>query len=80
MTINNATTNFGLMHLEGSDTAGHNSINALITDIDNELYAKVAVPNMIMIFQGVVAPSGWTIVSPAGFPSIPAGYVWIKKD
>ena len=83
MPVNNATANFGLMHLEGSDIAGYNSINGLITDIDNELYARVAVPGMIMIFQGATPPTGWTdytsSMSSSGL-TLPAGHIWIRKS
>jgi hypothetical protein len=87
MPVNNATSNFGLMHLDGSDTAGYNSINALITDIDNELYARVAVPGMIMLFQGAIGDNpSWEELSGADLTAIegaigvaPAGFQWIKK-
>lgn len=82
MPNNDATNNFKFMHLEGSDIAGYNSINALITDIDNELYARVAVPGMIMIFQGTTPPTGWTdytsSMSGSGL-TLPAGHIWIRK-
>jgi len=78
-----ATNNFNLLQLSGSDTAGYNSINALITDIDNKLYARVAVPGMIMIFQGVTPPTGWTdytsSMSSSGV-TLPAGHIWIRKS
>ena len=84
MPNNDATNNFKFMHLEGSDIAGYNSINALITDIDNELYAKVAVPGMVIMWRtsaGAV-PSGWTDVTStltsAGAASI-TGYQYIEK-
>lgn len=89
MAIPNATSHFSLRHLEGSDTAGYNEINALVTDIDNELYARVAVPGMIMLFQGGAAPSGWTELTPSTSPTStdmnsalgtpPSGLMWIKK-
>lgn len=84
MAIADATANFGFRHLEGSDTAGHNSINALITDIDNELYAKVAVPGMVIMWRSAAGavPSGWTDVTStltsAGAASI-TGYQYIEK-
>lgn len=87
MPINDATTNFKLMHLSGSDIAGHNSINGLITDIDSELYARVAIPGMIMLFQGTIGPnSGWEALSGTDLTDVetaigiaPSGFQWIKK-
>lgn len=83
MPINDATPNFSFMHLEGSDLASHNSINALITDVDAELYARVAVPGMIMVWDtGVgVAPSGWTDLgnTVTGLPTLSNNMVWIQK-
>lgn len=84
MAISNATARFGLMHLEGSDTAGYNTINALITDIDNELYAKVAVPGMVVMWRTSAGsvPSGWTDVTStvegAGAATV-TGYKYIEK-
>jgi hypothetical protein len=84
MAINDATANFRLMHLEGSDTAGYNSINALITDIDNELYARVAVPGMVIMWRTAAGavPPGWTDVTStltgAGAATI-TGYKYIEK-
>ena len=90
MPINNATLNFGFMHLDGDDTASHNGINALITDIDTEIYARVAVPGMMMLFYGGAAPTGWAALSGATTPTAtdmntafgtpPSGVIWIKKD
>lgn len=82
-----ATSNFNLLQLSGSDTAGYNSINALITDIDNKLYARVAVPGMIIIWQSAAGavPTGWqeltssTTPTLATMPSLSAGLKWIKK-
>lgn len=79
-----ATSNFNFLQLAGSDTAGYNSINALITDIDNKVYARVAVPGMIIIWDtssGAV-PTGWTSLtnSPADLPALTGNYIYIKKD
>jgi hypothetical protein len=82
MPINDATTHFKFMHLEGSDLASHNSINALITDIDDELYQRVAVPGMITVWNSVVTvPDGWTNLgnTPTGLPALVLPYVWIEK-
>jgi len=79
-----ATNNFNLLQLSGSDTAGYNSINALITDIDNKLYARVAVPGMVMMWRTAAGavPTGWTDVTStltsAGAASV-TGYKYIEK-
>lgn len=82
-----ATNNFNLLQLSGSDTAGYNSINALITDIDNKLYARVAAPGMISILNTAVTPvatmvsNGWTDLgqSPADLPALTGSYRYIQK-
>jgi hypothetical protein len=79
-----ATSNFAFLQLSGSDTAGYNSINSLITDIDNKLYARVAVPGMVMLWRTAAGavPTGWTDVTStltsAGAASI-TGYQYIEK-
>jgi hypothetical protein len=79
-----ATSNYGFDLLTGSSKAGWNSINSLITSIDNQLYARVAVPGMIVIWDTTAGsvPTGWTDVTTtlgtAGFAT-PAGYKYIKK-
>ena len=75
-----ATTNYGFTLLSGSDTAGYTSINNLITSIDNQLQDKAFKSEMVIMFKGASAPSGWTVDSTSGLPSIPAGYIWIKKN
>lgn len=83
-----ATSNFGFDLLAGSDKAGYNSINGLITSIDNAVYAKVAIPGMIVMWDpsggGSLVGSGWTDVTTtlvtAGFPSLPGTYKYIQKD
>jgi hypothetical protein len=79
-----ATNNFSFLQLSGSDTAGYNSINSLITDIDNKLYARVAVPGMVMLWRTAAGavPTGWTDVTStltgAGAASV-TGYKYIEK-
>jgi hypothetical protein len=79
-----ATSNFGFTLLTGSDKAGWNSINSLITSIDNQMYARAVVPGMIMIWDTTSGsvPTGWTDVTTAlgtaGFAT-PVGYKYIKK-
>lgn len=76
-----ATNNFNFLQLAGSDTAGHNSINALITDIDNKLYARAIFSGMIVAFDGSSAnPTGWSDISGNGLPTLTGSYKWIVKD
>jgi hypothetical protein len=85
-----ATSNFAFTQLTGSDTAGYNSINGLITDIDNKLYARVAVPGMIMLWATGTVPTGWVALSASTTPTLasmnaalgtpPGSVVWIMKS
>lgn len=81
-----ATTNFNFTLLAGSDEAGYNSINTLITSIDNELYDRVAVPGMVVAYDtsGSI-PTGWTNLGQnpgSGLPDLSGDtvYTWIKKS
>lgn len=84
-----ATNNFDFLQLNGADTAGYNSINSLITDIDNKLYARVAVPGMIMLWASGTVPTGWEELSASTTPTLsdmntalgtpPGSVKWIKK-
>jgi len=82
--------NFAFIKLSGSDTAGHNSINDMLSSFDDKLGA--AMSNMIVLYQGTSAPTGpvnaagaamWsnvtTDITTAGGPSPGTGYIWIKK-
>jgi hypothetical protein len=89
-----ATAKFDLKLLAGSDTAGYNSINGLITDIDNKLDTKVAIKGMIMVWDssagGTLTDSGWSNIgqdpdSPplslgSGLPVLSGSFTYIKKD
>ena len=78
-----ATSNFNFTLLVGSDEAGYNSINSLITSIDNELYDRVAKPGTIVVFNDVgTIPTGWSSLgaTPAGLPALSSPYIWIQKD
>jgi hypothetical protein len=76
-----ATTNYNFLQLNGSDTAGYNSINALITDIDNKLYSRAVFSGMIVAFNGSYAnPTGWSDISGSGLPTLSGSYKWIVKD
>ena len=75
-----ATSNFSFLQLTGSDTAGYNSINSLITDIDNKLYARAVFPGMVVAFDGATSvPTGWSEVTGNGLPTLTGSYKWIKK-
>lgn len=79
------TTNYTFKTLAGTDTAGYTSINSIITSIDTKLLDKAFVAGMIIIYQGVAAPSGWAIVSAAtiyesGMTALKSGYIYIKKS
>lgn len=82
-----ATTNFDLKLLAGEDTAGHNSINSLITDVDNKLATKVAIKGMISVWDnsagGTLTDSGWTSIgqNPGdGLAPLSGSLTYIKKD
>jgi hypothetical protein len=70
-----ATTNFNFRTLLGSDKAGYNSINALITSIDNRIYERVTPPGTIIMYDtsgGSSAPPGWRDIGKGGpAPLIP---------
>ena len=82
------TTNYGFKTLAGDDTAGYTSINSVITSIDTQLDDKMFVTGMVMVFQESAAdpdgaPSGWTNFTSSMTSSgvtLPAGYIWIKKN
>ena len=88
MPINNATPNLGFNHIDGNDTAGHNSINGLITDIDTKIGDRVAEEGMVIIFDSTTLspagpPSGWSDFTSSMTSSgvtLPSGYIWIRKD
>ena len=85
-----ATTHFNFTLLSGSDIAGYNSINNLITSIDTNLYSRATVPGMLMLYKGTSAPTGWTALSTLTSPTLaemssaigtpPTGVLWIMKD
>ena len=82
------TSNYGFKTLAGDDTAGYTSINSVITSIDTQLDDKMFVTGMVMVFQESAAdpagaPSGWTDFTSSMTSSgvtLPAGYIWIKKN
>ena len=79
------TTNYTFKTLAGTDTAGYTSINSIVTSIDTKLLDKTFIAGMIILYEGVAAPSGWTIITPATIytgtePTLEAGYIYIKKN
>ena len=77
------TSNYGFKTLAGDDTAGYTSINSVITSIDTQLDDKMFVTGMVIMYEGVAAPSGWTDFTSSMTSSgvtLPAGYIWIKKN
>tara|TARA_R110000868_G_scaffold409919_1_gene696524 strand:+ start:43 stop:273 length:231 start_codon:yes stop_codon:yes gene_type:complete len=74
-----ATTNYGFTKLAGTDTAGHTSINTCIDSIDTQLEDKTFVVLMVILYRGVTAPSGWSIVTPTGAPAV-TDHIWIEKQ
>lgn len=82
--------NFAFKKLNGSDTAGHNSINDMLSSFDDKL--GTAMSGMIVLYQGTAAPTTpvnaagdamWSnvtsTITTAGGPSPGTGYIWIKK-
>lgn len=79
-----ATNKFNFLQLAGTDTAGYNSINALITDIDNKIYDRVAKPGMIMMWDTSdnPLPTGWSSLgnTVTGLPTLTSTKVYIRKS
>ena len=81
MPIVNATDNFDFNHLDKTDQAGYNSINGLVTKIDEQLYTLAVFNGMVVAYDGHAAvPQGWSEVSGNGLPALTPPYKWIKKD
>ena len=78
------TTNYGFKTLDDGDRAGYAGINELIESIDDNLENDTFVADMVMLYFGATAPSGWTninstIVGLQATLSL-TGYIWIKKS
>jgi hypothetical protein len=78
------TTNYGFKTLDDGDRAGYAGINELIESIDDNLENDTFVANMVMLYFGATAPTGWTninstIVGLQATFSL-TGYIWIKKS
>ena len=78
------TTNYGFKTLDDGDIAGNDGINEVITSIDTILANDTFVANMVMLYFGTSAPTGWTditstIVGLQATLSL-TGYIWIKKS
>ena len=78
------TTNYGFKTLDDGDRAGYAGINEIVTSIDTNLANDTFVANMVMLYFGATAPTGWTnitstIVGLQATLSL-TGYIWIKKS
>lgn len=78
------TTNYGFKTLDDGDRAGYTGINEIVTSIDTNLANDTFVANMVMLYFGATAPTGWTnitstIVGLQATLSL-TGYIWIKKS
>lgn len=78
------TTNYSFKTLDDGDRAGYAGINEIITSIDTNLANDTFVANMVILYEGATAPSGWTninstIVGLQANLSL-TGYIWIKKS
>lgn len=78
------TTNYGFKTLDDGDRAGYAGINEIVTSIDTNLQNDTFVANMVMLYFGATAPTGWTninstIVGLQATLSL-TGYIWIKKS
>ena len=78
------TTNYGFKTLDDGDRAGYAGINELIESIDDNLENDTFVADMVMLYFGATAPTGWTninstIVGLQATLSL-TGYIWIKKS
>ena len=78
------TTNYGFKTLDDSDRAGYAGINEIVTSIDTNLQNDTFVADMVMLYFGATAPTGWTninstIVGLQATLSL-TGYIWIKKS
>jgi hypothetical protein len=78
------TTNYGFKTLDDGDRAGYAGINELIESVDQNLANDTFVADMVMLYFGATAPTGWTninstIVGLQATLSL-TGYIWIKKS
>lgn len=78
------TTNYGFKTLADGDIAGNDGINEVITSIDSNLENDTFVADMVMLYFGATAPTGWTDINTTIVGLTPAvavtGYIWIKKS
>jgi hypothetical protein len=44
------------------------------------LFGYTNVVGTVTMYAGTAAPTGWTKITTAGLPSIPAGFIWIQKN
>jgi hypothetical protein len=78
-----ATVNYSFTKLNGTDIAGHTSINTCIDSIDLQLKDKTFVAGMIIIYNSTTSPvvSGWSTLGKTvtGLPTLTGDYWWIQK-
>lgn len=78
------TTNYGFKTLDDGDRAGYAGINEIVTSIDTNLENDTFVANMVMLYYGATAPTGWTNINSTitGLQATLSltGYIWIKKS
>lgn len=58
------------------NTVWHRFLTSIQTAIA-ELQRTSPPTGAVFPYQGASAPTGWVVV--AGFPVLPAGYIWIKR-
>lgn len=78
------TTNYGFKTLDDGDRAGYAGINEIVTSIDTNLENDTFVADMVMLYYGATAPTGWTNINSTitGLQATLSltGYIWIKKS
>ena len=78
------TTNYAFKTLATGDRAGYAGINEIVTSIDTNLVNDTFVENMVILYFGATAPTGWTNINSTitGLQATLSltGYIWIKKS
>ena len=82
------TTNLTFTLLDLNDTAGYNSINTVITSIDNKLRYRMPPTGAVMLWDTAatgtygIIPTGWESLgaSVSGLPTLTGSYVYIRKN
>lgn len=78
------TTNYSFKTLDDGDRAGYAGINEIVTSIDTNLANDTFVADMVMLYFGSTAPTGWTNIN-STITGLQAtfsltGFIWIKKS